>query len=170
MPKQTLRIVIWGSVAVAAAAVFYHNYATRKVNQLINEADVLIEEGDAKEHELGQEVPEVVQFLFGAVPREYVSDRAKLETPTAKANEILTRVVEDYGAAAAKFEAGRRIGWTALMSTRYLGLMSQAYQNARTGRRPAARQSPFWSTSRSDRKTNFETAQCLAQGGFQAGE
>ena len=69
MTKQIVRIVIWGSVAVAAAIVLYHYYATRKVNGLIDQANVLIDAGIATNKELG---PEAERFLSRAISREFV--------------------------------------------------------------------------------------------------
>ena len=149
MTKQIVRIVIWGSVAIAVAIVSYRYYSTRKVNGLIHEANALIDEGIAKDEELG---PEAKQFLSGAASRAFVGgaerkttgktssvkgavpktelalDRAKSEPWIAKSDGVLAKEVESYRAAAAKFEEARNVRQSELVS-RYLDLMSQAYQN-----------------------------------------
>ena len=55
-------------------------------------------------------------------------DRAKLAKSVAKADDVLAKVVEDFRAAAAKFDAGRKIGKNAVVS-KYLELKSEAYEN-----------------------------------------
>jgi len=136
-------------VAVAVAVVSYINYAAHKVSQRINEANVLVDEGEAKMKELGSED---YQFFSGIVPqsffvegakhkttqedafvnktaskKEAVLDRAKLEKSIAKTDEILNKVVESYRAAAVKFDEGRKVALGSVVP-KYLELKSQAYQ------------------------------------------
>jgi len=134
MSAKIVRIVVWGAVAIAVVVVLYIRYTTSKVNRIISEANALIDEGNAKEKELG---PEANQFFMGVVPKAFfvngtapkdsVLDRAKLEKSVAKTNEILTQVEESFRAAAAKFDEGTRGGKSGAVS-KYLELMSQAYQ------------------------------------------
>jgi len=143
-----VRIVVWGSLAIAVVVVGYIRYTTSKVSGLINEANARIDEGDAKRRELGLDAD---QFFMGVVPKSFfikrdehatagedeflssagskdlVLDRAKLEKSVAKVNEVLTQVAESFRAAAAKFDQGRRVGKSEVVS-KYLDLMSQAYQ------------------------------------------
>ena len=56
---------------------------------------------------------------------------------------ILAKIVEDYRAAAAKFDEGRKVGKSEVVS-KYLELMSRSLpETAPTLRRPAARRSPL---------------------------
>ena len=143
-----VRIVVWGSLAIAAVVVGYIRYTTSKVNGLINEANARIVEGDTKRKELG---PEADQFFMGVVPKSFfikrdehatagedeflnsagskdmVLDRAKLEESVTTVNEVLTQVAKSFRAAAAKFDEGRRVRKSEVVS-KYLDLMSQAYQ------------------------------------------
>ena len=124
MTKQIVRIVIWGLVAVAVVVVAYINYAAGKVSGKIDEANAQIDEGRATSKELGSEAD---QFLSGALPKALTSDRAKLEAWVAKTNGLLAKVVEDYRAAAAKFEEGRKFALGGVVS-KYVELKSHAYQ------------------------------------------
>ena len=132
MSTKLVRIVVWGSLAVAVVVVSYIRYTTTKRNQLIDEANALIDEGDAKHKELGPEGDQLIygfipkdffvaspdnktppedEVILGAIPRKgFAVDRAKLAKSVAKADDVLAKVVEDFRAAAAKFDAGRKIG------------------------------------------------------------
>ncbi len=132
MSSKTVRIVIWGSVAVAVVVVSYLRFGTNfrlqignQQNELINDANALIDEGDATKRKLGSNVE---LLIGGAVPQELASDRAKLEETVDKANVLLTKVVESYRAAAAKFDAGSKLGLSSVVS-KYLELKSTAYTN-----------------------------------------
>jgi hypothetical protein len=118
-----VRIVVWGSLAIASVAVLYRYYATSKVNRLINESDALVEEGDAKGREIG---PDFSQYLHGPISKE---DRAKLEVSAPKATSQLAEVIVAYRGVATKFDEAKSVAKTALISTEYLDLMSQAYQS-----------------------------------------
>ena len=54
MSTKIVRIVVWGSVAVAVVVVLYIRYTPTQVNRLIDEANDMIDEGDAKQKELGE--------------------------------------------------------------------------------------------------------------------
>lgn len=146
MSSNIVRVVIWGSVAVAVAAVFYFRTANGKVNGLINEANALVDEGDAKRKEYGSETEQLLggaiprecftqrtakkttaedEFLNGPAPKELALDRAKLEKSVAKTDDLLAEVATNYRTAAAKFDEARKIGNSGVVS-KYLELMSQA--------------------------------------------
>ena len=92
---------------------------------MINEANTLIDEGDAARKKLGTNV-EIL--IGGAIPQELASDRAKLEETVNKANVELTKVVRSYRAAAANFDDGSKLGMSSVVS-KYLELKSNAYTN-----------------------------------------
>jgi hypothetical protein len=132
MNPKIVRSVVWGAVAVAVVVALYLRFATNfrlqlgtnsRVNRLIEEADARVAEADAKEKTLGLEA----DLLYtGLVPNELAADQAKLEEAVAKTNDILVKIVEDYRAAAAKYEEAKKAGSGVV--SQYLDLESQVYQ------------------------------------------
>jgi len=144
---KIVRIVVWGSVAIAAIVVLYIRYPTWKVNGAIKEANALIDDADAKRKELGSESEQLLltgrlaktyfvkrdehaaghedEFVNADGSKDLVLDRAKLKGPVEKASGILAQLAEDYHAAAAKFDEGKRASKSEAI-TKYLDLMSQA--------------------------------------------
>ena len=72
--------------------------------------------------------PGADQILNGTVPREFGSDRAKLEESVARIDGLLAKIVADYRTAAAKFDEGKKASKGEVVAE-YMDLMSQAYQN-----------------------------------------
>jgi hypothetical protein len=142
-----IRIVVWGSVAIAAAIVLYVYFSRQRVNQCIQEANHLIDEGDdarkaitGDEYRIidgtGLEKYQVKHAPAGPMTaagkgrggsRAFDLDQAKLAQPVAAVDEKIKKVIECYRNAAAKFEEGRKYTSNKVVD-KYLDLMSQAYQ------------------------------------------
>ena len=125
MNSQTVRIIVWGAVAVAVAVVSYIRYTAGKVSALAEEANVQVDEGENKLRELG---PEANQLLCGPVPKALTSDPAKFQELVVKTEDILAKVAEHYRAAAEKFGAAGKAGKSTVVA-KYFELMSQACRN-----------------------------------------
>ena len=73
--------------------VSYLRYTNSRRNGLINEANKLIDEGDAAKKQLGSNAD---LLIAGAMPQELASDRTKLEEAVGKASGLLAKAIESY--------------------------------------------------------------------------
>ena len=124
MTAKIVRIVVWGSVAVAVAVVGYVCYASSRRDALMDDAEARIAEGDKQL----QNLVRATNRLSMDVPKGLAGDPAKLEEAVAKNQDVLARVAEDYRAAAANFDAAKKVTWNGVV-LKYLDLMSQAYKD-----------------------------------------
>ncbi len=147
MRSKIIRIVVWGAVAIAVVVVVYLRYTRMRVDRLIGEANDMIDEGEAKQKELGLEGN---QLLSGSLTKDFlvasaaktdpketdvftdtasgpVIDQEKLAKAVARTDAILAQIVEIYRGVAAKFDEGRKANKSEVVSN-YLQLMSDGYQ------------------------------------------
>ena len=123
--SKIVRIVIWGLVGAAVVVVACIRYAGSRRNGLIGEAEARIADGDSQLQKLEMDAN---RLSLGDVPKALAGDPTKLAEAVAKTNEGRTRVVEDYRAAVANFDAARKVAWNGVV-LKYLDLIAQAYKD-----------------------------------------
>ncbi len=129
MSSKIVRIVIWGSVAIAVLVVLYIRNSRQQMDRAVTEANSLVDQCEVNRKKLESEAGELFR---GSVPKELAGDREKLEKTVANFNERYMKNVADYRAAAAKFDEAEKAAKKE-SDSKYLELMSQAYQNFADG-------------------------------------
>ena len=90
MRSKIIRIVVWGAVAIAVVVVVYLRYTRMRVDRLIGEANDMIDEGEAKQKELGLEGN---QLLSGSLTKDFLVASAAKTDP--KETDVFTDTATD---------------------------------------------------------------------------